>query len=353
MTDPSVRPAPRWTPPEPRQLPVLRMSVLEQLRTPQYQAEVATALGCGLGTIQPGWGTPEDKAALMLHDESTRLASATLWSVSDDMTRLAVQAGRKLPSWKLYRHDVPSPTGLVVYDTPIAEYVNTGDETVKIVAASWGPSTFLGAGDLWVTFWAVVDHDLIALAAKDRMGWSMAKARAFARQYKVSDLNWDNEVVMAFDDHRIRVADHGQVDPAAGRHLLSETTTSWAQTLRATWLLLKPSARKITEVEELHIPRTVARRQQRAGVTDTSRVNVVRVHSSRRRRRTGNSTDSAHHEGKLGVRFPVSGHIRWQPYPSRDTIEPIFIDTYDKGPEGAPYRVGKNYTVHRLDQPPT
>ncbi len=56
---------------------------------------------------------------------------------------------------------------------------------------------------------------------------------------------------------------------------------------------------------------------------------------------------------RLRVRFPVSGHIRWQPYPSRDTVEPIFIDTYDKGPENAPYRVGKNYTVHRLDQPPT
>ncbi len=144
MTDKPVTPAPRWDPPQPRQLPFLRIAMLDQLASPQYVAEVAEALRGGLGTIQPRWGTPRDKAAMMLADETTRLASATLWSVSDDMVPLAVQAGRNLPTWTLHRHDLPSPCGLLVYDTPIATYVNTGGETVPIVAASWGPSTFLG-----------------------------------------------------------------------------------------------------------------------------------------------------------------------------------------------------------------
>jgi hypothetical protein len=126
------------------------------------------------------------------------------------------------------------------------------------------------------------------------------------------------------------------------------------QTLRAAWLLIaKANSQKILEVEERHVPRSVQKRQRRAGVVDTSGVNVVRLHSTRRRRRSVSAGEDGNREGgKLSVRFPVSGHIRWQPYPTRGTIEPKFIETYDKGPEGAPYRVGKKYTVYRLDEPP-
>jgi hypothetical protein len=231
VNDSAAIPTPPWNPPKPEQLPFLRLSLLDQLRNPLYQEEVARALASGLGTLHPLYGTPQEQAGALLYEERLRLNSAKMWSAGEEVVQLAVQAGQNLPTWKVRREDVLGPCGLLVFDAPIAQYVNTGDETVSIVAASWGPSDFLGDDQLWVTFWSVVNFDLLTQTVKYQLGCSMAEAREVARLYKVADLNWDNEVALTFNDHTIRLADcTDPVDPAAEQHMLSQTTTSWVQT---------------------------------------------------------------------------------------------------------------------------
>lgn len=354
---PEPPPAPQWTAPDPRQLPTLRRQLVDQMRNPFEHLTQAEALALGRGTINPDPNDPPGSARLLLADERRRLVSAKLFSITEELTALAVQAGRNLPKWKLRRDDAPSACGFMVFDVPFATYHNdplpgSRQETVVLVGVSWGPTVIAPPTSVWVTFWSVTNHDLRAQLLREQFGLRPDEARQQAYRQK-ADLTWDNEALLTFDSDKVRLAGTPTpVDPA-GQSLAAETTASWVQTVRAAWLLMKPGS-KITEIDERPLPSKERRRAERDG-TDSTGVRVVRIHSSRRRAAhpPQHNSESAHRDGDYySVRFPVSGHVRWQPYPSRGTIEPILIDPFDKGPQDAPYRVGSDFTVWKLDRLP-
>ena len=62
------------------------------------------------------------------------------------MTALARHAAPRLPTRTLHAHDLPSRTGFMVFEAPLAAYVNSEGREVQIVAVSWGPWDGPGAG---------------------------------------------------------------------------------------------------------------------------------------------------------------------------------------------------------------
>ena len=74
------------------------------------------------------------------------------------MTDLARHAAPRLPTRNLYAHDLPSRTGFMVFEAPLATYVNSEDREVQIAAVSWGPwdgpASQWDHGGIWLTFFS-------------------------------------------------------------------------------------------------------------------------------------------------------------------------------------------------------
>lgn len=347
-----------WTPPEPRELAGLREELADQMRHPMEHTALTIMLARGRGTINPDPANPARAATLLLEDERRRLSAAALYSVTDEMTAIAVQAGRKLPTWEIRPEHLPAPAGFMVFGKPIGTYHNdeqfmdlTGEATVEIVAVSWGPSGLVQHtdGHLWVTFWSVTDHES-SIRTLRNSGRSVEEARREEYSSR-ADLTWDNEVLLNYGSAEIRIAGEREAVDPADASLVAAGTAAWMQTVRATWLLCKSSAKsKIADVTEEHLPRTLRRRAERAGHANTDAVRVVRVHASRL-----HSHEEKQADGRGGytvkVRSFVRGHVRMQPYPSRNEVEPIWIEPHLRGPQGAPFKTTPA-TVNLLDRPP-
>src|ERR1035441_1144381 len=74
-----------------------------------------------------------------LRDSGNPLVSTTadLYWVSAPMTALARHAATRLPARTLHAHDLPSQIGFMVFEAPLATYVNNEGREVQIVAVSW------------------------------------------------------------------------------------------------------------------------------------------------------------------------------------------------------------------------
>src|SRR6266851_9041464 len=88
--------------------------------------------------------------------EPAGLATADLYWVSAPMTSLARHAADRLPTRTLHAHDLPSRSGFMVFEAPLATYVNDEGREVQIVAVSWGPWDGPGGrwdqGGIWLSF---------------------------------------------------------------------------------------------------------------------------------------------------------------------------------------------------------
>ncbi|MFK0244515.1 hypothetical protein ACIQUM_07440 [Amycolatopsis azurea] len=342
-----------WNPPRPRELAGIREDLVRSTASTLVHENTALNLAAGLGTISLKNVGPRMTATVLLSEERRRLTSAHLWSISDEMTQVSISAGRKLPSWKVQPDDVPSPSGLMMFDTPLGYYradpSGQPARIVSIVAASWGPTRIPrdSSDHLWVTFWSLTDHD-IGVQLLQQNGYSAARARRIHQS--LGDFSWDNEVLLTYGSPSVNVkylGDPGEAVDPSDVSIASELTLGWIQTLRAAWLLQKQDTRRpITEIEEIPISKTMRKQLQRMGY-NTDPVRVVTLH--RRHRSRGPRQQANGYT--VTVRSHISGHVRWQPYPSRGVIEGIWIDDHVRGPEGAPWSQ-RTTTVKRLDRPP-
>lgn len=347
-----------WVPPLPRELPALRAALAEHLRSPGQLQTMAQVLAMGKGTLTPGTGDVRRDADILLQEEWSRLAGAVLYFVTEDMTRLAMVAAETLPVHTFRPEDVPAERGFLVFAEPIAAYHGDSspggllvpDDVVTIVAVSWGPSASLvphGRG-VWVTFWSMTDYDAEARVLREH-GVSAAEALRRVRQVR-SELSWDHEAVMGYGatavatvgDNRATLDVEALDTDRTGWEQIKGTTSAWGQIVRATWLLLTQSG--VTDVEQLHVSRTVRRQAERAGY-DLDGVRVVRV---RHRENTPAREESAG-DRSYQVRWTVRGHWRNQWYPARQEHRPVWINPHIKGPDDAPLKTGD--TVHLLDGP--
>lgn len=351
------RPAPEWVAPEPRALPSLREALADQMRNPVEHHVLSMTLSTGKGTVNPDYSNPERAARLLLADERQRLTDASLYSVTGEMAMVARQAGAKLPPFVVKPEHVPTTSGFMVFGQPIGSYVGEGvlggDEDsgeVLIVAVSWGPSRLVQHvdGHLWVTFWSVTDH--VEAIRRFREG-GMSPEEAFRAEYAArADLTWDNEVLINYGSSNIKVAGRPEPVDLNDITLAAHTTAAWMQTVRATWLLCNSAGSKIAEVTDEHMPRTVRRKAERGGFSNADAVKVVRLHDSRKST-TRESVPDGRGGSTVTVRSVVSGHVRMQPYPSRGTVEPIWIEPYIRGPRDAPFKEAP-IRVNLLDRLP-
>ncbi|WP_236787911.1 hypothetical protein [Amycolatopsis sp. GM8] len=322
----------------------------------------AGMLSHGFGAINPDPRHPRRAAARLLEDERDRLISAPMYYVTDEMTAVAQQAGAKLPTWSVWPHDIPSPSGFMVFGASIggykSEHPSTGYADISIVAASWGRTSLMGHPDqyLWVTYWSAVNREDGIALAMDSMGLNRQDAQRFVAENE-ADLAWDNEVLVEYGSPLTRVRTRSneilEIDPAEDASPLDGTCASYTQTVRAAWLLMKREAKKpIATTEERWMRKSMQRQAENSGqpIYGEPRVTVVRLHTSRR---SPSAATTGQARGKVKFRSLVSGHVRWQPYKSRNIIEPIWIEPYVRGPDNAPFRAGpKKVKVNLLDRPP-
>lgn len=349
-------PAPQaWIPPEPRELPALRESLADYMRSPYQHRALVHALSTGRGTLSPQTGDLARDATTLLEQERRRLSEAVLYYVTADMTRLALVAAETLPVHSFHPQDVPVESGFLVFAEPIGAYYPEEapeDEfnVVTIVAVSWGPVAHVLAGQtgVWATFWSLTDYETEA-ALLHQQGLPLSEARERVRQIR-AELNWDNELSMGYGAEDLFVVDHQDAGPvvraeridtgAGGWDQVEGTTVAWGQIVRAAWLLMTQPG--VTDVEEQHLPRTMRRRAEREGY-NPSAVRVVRI-----RDRANTPTRDEQSTRNYRVRWSVRGHWRNQWYPSRNEHRPVWINPHIKGPEGAPLHTGQ--TVHVLDE---
>jgi len=135
----------RYVAPAPRDLPELRTGLARWLAGTGPVFYEASALA-GRQQLPPGV-PPYLGAARVAAQERHRVLGGELYWVSASMTALARHAAPALPSWNLYKHDVPSGCGLMLFEEPMGRYLNFEGRDVEIVAASWGP--WDGPGGSW------------------------------------------------------------------------------------------------------------------------------------------------------------------------------------------------------------
>jgi hypothetical protein len=343
----------KWNPPAPRELAGVREELARACANPLVYENTVLNLAQGRGTVTLTGVDPGIAAAVLLAEERRRLRSARLYSITDEMSQICIAAGKKLPTWEIRREDVPSTCGLMMFDVPIGHYSSEPEhgppEVVSIVAVSWGPTNIPEepADHLWVTFWSRTPHDAGIRMLQER-GLSLREARRI--QYSLGDYSWDNEVLLTYNNPEVSVinadGEAQAVDPS-DKSLASGTTIEWIQAVRAAWMLMKQETKRpISDVEELPLSKTVRKQLQRNGY-DADPVRVVTLHRQHQVR-----TSHEHASGyTVKVRSHVSGHVRWQPYPTRGVIEPIWIADHVRGPDGAPWSQRKT-TVTRVDRPP-
>lgn len=145
----------QYAPPAPRDLPELRGQLAAWLdgQAPKFYLTMALV---GRQWVPPA-ASLAAAAAQVARQERLRVTGDLYW-VSATMTDLARHAAPRLPTRNLYAHDLPSRTGFMVFEAPLATYVNSEDREVQIAAVSWGPwdgpASRWDHGGIWLTFFS-------------------------------------------------------------------------------------------------------------------------------------------------------------------------------------------------------
>lgn len=312
----------------PVDLPLLRDETAEfVLRNAPTQYERAIAQG--RQHMKP-LASPTRAAAILTAAEVRRLKEADLFFVSDQMTELAVAAGRSLPEFTLMPEDLPSPTGFIFFDKPIAAvdysqwYENEG--TTPIVAASWshwtGGNPDWTYGGVWITWYG--DRDgMLAQAAEQ----GITPKQAAAIRTVTGRLLIDNESQSPFTPDPVPVA---LQDGTVTSFQEATGLVRWMATLKATWLLM---AQPVADVADAVYDRAARRRIEKQG-KEPPRVRVITL-------RRPASSSAGESDREYRHQWVVRGHWRQQWYPSRGLHRPVWIAPHIKGPEGAPLLGGE------------
>jgi hypothetical protein len=315
-----------WRCSDPKRLPELWGKLASWLAK-RGAAFYLEALLAGSQQVRPP-GPLAASATQLAADERRRVTGGELFWVSAEMTELAQHAGRQLTRHELYEHDLPSRSGFMVFQTPLAT-TSTDGIALEIVAVSWGivePPLLARHGPLEIP----VGKDWARQAAvwftfySDPHGFVEANLRHLA-DAKVTWLRQagpfmpDNELLWALD----------QLEELPDR---DDVISAWGKTVVASWLLMQqPLASHDTD----RAPRPARRRLQRAGLP-TGDVRLIHV---RRLQRRPAPPRAAQGDREYSVRWWVDGH--WRRYhcgPGRQRIERRWISPYLAGPDDKPVR---------------
>jgi hypothetical protein len=255
-----------YAPPAPQGLPELRGQLAHWLAGEGPGFYLAMALA-GLQWIPPGSTSVAAGAAQIARQACQRVISADLFWVSAPMTALARHVGAPLPAQTLHAHDLPSRTGFMVFEAPLADYLDIEGREVQVVAVSWGPWGGPGSrpdtgqrdqGGIWLSFFS---HPAPALPREAFTGGIADRAALAPLMSTVPPVLPDNEVGWLFGELP------GDQEISGG------ATAAWALVTRAAWRLMRqPFAAETTARAD----RGARRRLARAG-QPTPGVRVIHI----------------------------------------------------------------------------
>jgi hypothetical protein len=253
----------------------------------------------GCQWIPPGSPTVAVGAAQIARQEHQRVTSADLFWVSAPMTALARHAAARLPTRTLHPHDLPSRTGFMVFEAPLAGYLNTEGREVQIVAVSWGPWGGPGGrwdrglpdqGGIWLSFFS---HPAPVLPREAFTGGIADRAALAPLISTLPPVLPDNKAGWPFGDL------------PGDQDIPEDTTATWALITRAAWRLMRqPLAAETTDRAD----RAARRRLARAGQPAP----YVRVIHIRRAERSKPPSGSAGSAREYTVQWWTAGH--WRTY---------------------------------------
>lgn len=386
--------APPWKAPHPRELPEWRLKLFEHTGSEDFLRQMSASVNAGQCTMLPTVdGTQEYTpgaiaAQLLARQELARLSEARMYHVSADMTALACAVAAKPPIEPVLQRRLPSPAGLMVFESPIGGYVQDVAEvlrhgvgdlepaceglmvTTPIVAVSWSlwdPQAITVSdpghmvrwwhqareGDLtpvslhlrgvWLTFytcsedrWELFPPDT-AIAHAPSGDILTAGQISQWKQHAPAPLVWDNEMVLAFGA------------PFAERPR-ADTSQQWAQVVYTAWQLITQQSgkRPVAEVDEFPRNRAGRKRDDRRGVADGT-VRVINVHAPLRPPSRARDRDEASSSGRRApvytCRWPVPPYRRFTCLnPRKHTAgecdhEDQIVGFSIRGPEGAPLKL--------------
>ncbi|MBK6017597.1 hypothetical protein [Streptomyces sp. MBT53] len=395
MTQPATT---RWVAPDPRELPEWRAELAEFTTSEPSIVSMRGAILAGHCSIVPTMeNAPLDAgtlASVVLNNaERARLEQAELYYATADMTALALAAAATPPRERVSVDRLPSESGFIVFEEPIGGYVEdvgaalAGTLTARagvdakitkpIVAASWtawtpndvqvtegqvtwGHTTSAGyapipsgSRGIWVTYYAPrgllsgLPAETVIGTMRDGSVMTAGMIEAGQQDTPGGPLSWDHEVLLS---------EGAEFAPAR-----PDTTDVWSHTLYTAWQLMTTAGgTRWAEVEEIPRERAGRKRDARQGITGSSTVRIVNVHTAHRPPREAAAEDAAVSTGR---REP-SWSCRWpvRPYRRSTCLNPgghaagdcqhedRIVPGHIKGPPGAPLRAGS--TVHLWDRQP-
>lgn len=286
----------------PTDLPELRSDIYQWINGPDARELWSGA--CEQGAFSWWFGEKLGRDQAFMRDlECTRLAEAELFYVSADMARLAQAASATVPGFALQPEDLPSPSGLLLFEEPPCAMPHAWAQC-GVKAVCWGPAHARGGGVFGSLY---LDRSeaapVIAQRTKWRNPWSEPRLiYGFGAEFA-----WE------FGKNEGAV-------PPGGSFL-----EALAPVLRATWLLMQQPLARAAEV----VPNRASQKRLRRAGQEPKPVRVIEL----RRPVGGGSGDGQreyHHQ------WIVRGHWRQQWYPGRQVHRPVWIAPHIKGPEGAP-----------------
>lgn len=257
------------------------------------------------------------------------IAQAELFFVADVMTRLAMAAGQSLQGdFNIHLDDLPSDSGLVVFERPIFEAKGQSHQ-FPIAAALW----HLLPGERIAIIW-LTDRRHEDFRQPTATGESITSGEV--RERGMARFVPGGYQFVGIDGLMRPTQLIGSRSPAPTDLSMYQVCAS---VLKSVWLLM---GQTLATVEDAAYPRAIRRRLLREDI-EPKRVRVISL-----RRQSVHGDDSRPAEREWHHQWVVRGHWRQQWIPSRNAHRPTWIAPHIKGPEGAPLLGGeKVYALKR------
>lgn len=337
-------------------LPDIRTRIIDDLAQPGPASPALRAyelhLRAGLQMpADPRERNPARQARLLVDAELARLRAAALYWVSEEMTRLCLAAAPAMPPFYPRPEDLPAAAGLIYFAAPIGGYepfsvieysdgrraapLPTPDGGYQVCAASWGPFDNGGQwkhGGTWFTFYTV------PAGARQYAALGLTDEEIARLESRLPPLRIDNEAACPASAAERPAAER----PLAEAVRDSGSTAYWMHQVLCAFRLMATA--RTARASDALAPRPARRRAARARVTHPDRpVRLIDIIPGSVRR----VPDGTRPGRTYTVRWVVSGHWRNHWYPAAGEHRPRWIDSYLKGPAGAPLKTTQTVHVFR------
>ncbi|MFE2751128.1 hypothetical protein ACFXGA_03885 [Actinosynnema sp. NPDC059335] len=311
----------------PTDLPDLRLRMREHVLTSACGHEFVRRLDSGEAALTPRLSGPPHiqrtsavtGALLIARREAQRLGDARLYWVDHDMTALAVAAAASPPQEPVVARRMPAEAGLIWFAKPI------GDRVAAVSWSRWGP------------------HDLDIDDGSYTITWSLGTPGGTVPLHPGFEGVW----LTYWTPQLVPTAE--SVLPFGRTFALAQPCTAeqWAHVVYTSWQLMAQSgSARLAEIEDLPRTRHGRKRDQRAGVSDSGTVRLVRVHT---RQRTGTVVDRE--TPQWTSRWPVRPYRRNTCLNSRLHAEggceheERIVPAHIKGPADKPLKINTRVNI--------